>query len=416
MYNSVAKHIIKEKTVSKINHTLIDEPVKNCKTKEDIFGPNSVVQQLIQGALQNALNAELEVHLEESNQIATGRKNRNTRNGYSSKTVKSNNGDLEINTPRDRDSSFEPQIIKKHQRRVDGFDDLILTLYAKGMTTRDIQDTLKEMYQVDISHNLISRVTESVQEDIIAWQNRALDNTYVIVYFDCLVVKIKKSNQIINQSIYLALGVNMTGRKELLGMWVSENEGSKFGLNVMTEMQNRVLKDILIACIDGLKGFPDAIQAVYPNTQIQLCIVHQLCHSFKYVPYKDKKAVSEDLKAIYTANTLAQAEEALSDFEAKWDDKYPAISKSWRQNWHNLSTLFKYPKDIRKVIYTTNAIESLNMVIRKAIRNRRIFPCESSAFKVIFLAVQQASKKWNMPIRNWSAALNRFEIEFEGRC
>ena len=294
-------------------------------------------------------------------------------------------------------------------------DDKILFLYAQGMTTREIVKTFKELYGADASPSLISKVTDAVIDEVTEWQSRPLDPIYPIVYLDCIVLKIRQDKQVINKSIYLALGVNMEGHKELLGMWLSENEGAKFWLNVLTELQNRGVKDILIACVDGLKGFPDAINTAFPETQIQLCIVHMVRNSVKYVPWKDYKPVTADLKRIYQATTEEQALLALTEFSDKWDDKYPQISRSWQTHWENLNTLFAYPEDIRKAIYTTNAIESLNSVIRKATKKRKVFPTEDSAKKVVYLAIRQASEKWTMPIRNWKTALNRFMILFEDR-
>ncbi|MBQ4880404.1 IS256 family transposase, partial [Pseudoalteromonas luteoviolacea] len=288
-------------------------------------------------------------------------------------------------------------------------------LYAKGMTTREIVETFKEMYDADVSPSLISRVTDAVIANVVEWQNRPLDAIYPIVYLDCIVVKIRQDKQVINKAVYLALGVNLEGHKELLGMWLSETEGAKFWLNVLTELQNRGVQDILIACVDGLKGFPDAINTVFPETKIQLCIVHMVRNAVKYVPWKDYKAVTTDLKLIYQSATEEEALMALESFSTRWDDKYPQISRSWRSHWNNLNTLFAYPADIRKAIYTTNAIESLNSVIRKAIKKRKLFPTDDSARKVIYLAIMDASKKWTMPIRNWKAAMNRFMIEFEDR-
>jgi len=283
------------------------------------------------------------------------------------------------------------------------------------MTTREIVASFKEMYDADVSATLISKVTNAVIEQVVEWQSRPLDAVYPIVYLDCIVVKIRQDKQVINKAIHLALGVNMDGHKELLGMWLSENEGAKFWLSVLTELQNRGVKDILIACVDGLKGFPEAIQAVYPQTRIQLCIVHMVRNSIKFVPWKDYKPVSADLKRIYQSVTEEEALQALEQFAERWDDKYPQISRSWRNSWHNLNTLFNYPADIRKAIYTTNAIESRNSVIRKVIKKRKLFPSDDSAKKVVYLAIQEASKKWTMPIRNWKTALNRFMIEFEDR-
>ena len=281
--------------------------------------------------------------------------------------------------------------------------------------TREIVTTFKEMYGADVSATLISKVTDAVIEQVVEWQSRPLDAIYPIVYLDCIVVKIRQDKQVINKAIYLALGVNMEGHKELLGMWLAENEGAKFWLNVLTELQNRGVKDILIACVDGLKGFPDAINTAFPDTHIQLCIVHMVRNSIRYVPWKDYKAVTTDLKQIYQSVTEEEALVALDQFSQRWDDKYPQISRSWHAHWHNLNTLFNYPQEIRKAIYTTNAIESLNSVIRKAIKKRKLFPTDDSAKKVVYLAIQAASKKWTMPIRNWKMALNRFMIEFEDR-
>ena len=383
---------------------------KNIKTEQDL---NEFSQMLTKITVEAALNVELDNHLgfekhEKSN-------TNNSRNGYSNKTIQTEAGQFELNTPRDRNGEFEPELIKKHQRRFTSMDDKILFLYAQGMSTREIVATFKEMYGADVSATLISTVTDAVIAQVIEWQSRPLDAIYPIVYLDCIVLKIRQDKKVINKAIYLALGVNLEGQKELLGMWISENEGAKFWLNVLTELQNRGVKDILIACVDGLKGFPDAITAVFPNTQIQLCIVHMVRNSMKFVPWKDYKAVTADLKQIYQSATEDEARLALEQFAERWDDKYPQISKSWRAHWENINTLFNYPQDIRKAIYTTNAIESLNSVIRKATKKRKVFPTDKSAMKVIYLAIQNASKKWTMPIRNWKPALNRFMIEFEDR-
>lgn len=362
---------------------------------------------------ERSMNAELDDHLGYSKHRPSS--NVNSRNGSTRKRLQTEDGLLEIDTPRDRDGSFEPQIVKKRQTRVPTLDSKITFLYSQGSTTREIVETLEELYGTEISPTLVSRVTEAVLEDVIEWQSRPLDDVYPIVYLDCIVVKVRQDKRVINKAIYLALGVNMDGHKELLGLWMSENEGAKFWLSVLTELQNRGVKDILIACIDGLKGFPDAINAVYPNTQIQLCIVHMVRNSMKYVPWKDYKPVAADLKQIYQAATEEKARQALNDFAEKWDSRYPQISRSWHSHWQNLNTLFNYPVDIRKAIYTTNAIESLNSVIRKVIKKRKLFPSNESANKVVYLATQNASKKWTMPIRNWKSALNRFMIEFEDR-
>lgn len=386
------------------------EVAKGLKTEKDLAEFRQILTKV---TVEAALNAELDEHLGyDRHQAST---NDNSRNGYASKTVKTEDGQFELETPRDRDGSFEPQLVKKGQTRFTSMDDKILSLYAKGMTTREIVATFKEMYGADVSPTLISKVTDAVIEKVDEWQSRPLDAVYPIVYLDCIVVKVRQDKRVINKAIYLALGVNLEGHKELLGMWLSENEGAKFWLGVLTELQNRGLKDILIACVDGLKGFPDAISAVYPQTQIQLCIVHMVRNSMKFVPYKDYKAVAADLKRIYQSATEEEALHELELFGQQWDGKYPQISRSWQANWSNLNTLFRYPEDIRRAIYTTNAIESLNSVIRKAINKRKLFPTDDSARKVVYLAIMDASKKWRMPIRNWKLALNRFIIEFEDR-
>ena len=386
------------------------QAAKSIKSEADLTDFRKMLTKV---TVEAALNAELDEHLGYSRHEQSNKDN--YRNGYSSKTIRTEDGEVDLDAPRDRDSSFEPQLVKKNQTRFTSMDDKILYLYSKGMTTRDIVATFKEMYDADVSPTLVSRVTNAVIEQVVEWQARPLDAVYPIVYLDCLVVKIRQDKQVINKAVYLALGVNIEGHKELLGMWISENEGAKFWLNVLTELQNRGVKDILIACVDGLKGFPDAINTVYPQTQVQLCIVHMVRNSLKLVPWKDYKAVTADLKRIYQSITEEEGLMALDQFEQRWDSKYPSISRSWRNNWQNVSTLFNYPNDIRKAIYTTNAIESLNSVIRKAIKKRKLFPHDDSAKKVIYLAIEQASKKWTMPIRNWKTALNRFMIEFEDR-
>lgn len=383
---------------------------KGIKTQEDL---KEFQQMLTKITVEAALNAELDDHLGYIKNEPSG--GDNSRNGFSSKTVQTDEGQFELDTPRDRAGSFNPLLVKKHQRRFTAMDDKIIFLYAQGMSTREIVTTFKEMYGADVSASLISKVTDAVIEQVVEWQSRPLDSVYPIVYLDCIVVKIRQDMRVINKSVYLALGVNMEGHKELLGMWLSENEGAKFWLNVLTELQNRGVKDILIAYVDGLEGFPDAINSAFPETQIQLFIVHLVRNSVKYVPWKDYKPETADLKQIYQAVTEEEALLALTRFSERWDPKYPQISRSWLSHWNNLNTPFNYPENIRKANYTTNAIESLNSVIRKTIIKRKLFPSDDSAKKVIYLAVQQASKKWTMPIRNWKLALNRFMIEFEDR-
>ena len=391
---------------------LIDTASKSVKTEEDL---NNLTRLLRKQVIESALGAEMQAHLGYEKHAKTGEHNGNSRNGYSPKTVISDHGEVDIQIPRDRHGEFDPQLVRKHQTRLTDFDDKVLALYAKGMSTRDIVLMFKELYDADISPALVSKVTESVLDTVRQWQCRTLDEVYPIVYLDCIVVKIRQDKRVINKAIYLALGIDLEGHKELLGMWLSENEGAKFWLSVLTELQNRGVKDIFIACVDGLTGFPEAINTAYPHTKIQLCIVHLIRNSLRFVPWKDRKAVAGDLKRIYQSATVDEAEQELLHFGEQWDEKYPAIAKSWREHWPNIITLFDYPDEIRKVIYTTNAIESLNSVIRKAIKNRKIFPHDHSALKVVYLAIQAASKRWTMPIRNWNAALNRFMMEYQGR-
>lgn len=389
---------------------LANELAKEVKTPDDLSQLSAMLTKM---TVEAALKSEMGFHLGYDKHQPTESGSKNSRNGYSTKILKGDHGEIELQTPRDRDGTFNPQLVKKRQTRITGMDEQILTLYAKGMSTRDITATFQEMYGAEISAGLVSQVTNSVIEQVVEWQSRPLEAVYPIVYLDCLVLKIRQDKRVINKSIYLALGVNIEGHKELLGMWISENEGSKFWLSVLTDLQNRGMKHMLIACVDGLKGFPEAITATFTDTKIQLCIVHMVRNSLKFVPWKDYKAVTRDLKSIYQSVTEDEARSELESFSEKWDDKYPQISRSWRANWENLNTLFDYPADIRKVIYTTNAIESLNSVIRKSVKTRKVFPSDDAAFKVVYLAIQAASKKWTMPIRDWKPALNRFIIEFE---
>ena len=386
---------------------LATELAKDIKTEKDL---NALSAELLKMTVEAALGAEMEDHLGYARHDPKGRGSGNSRNGISRKRLKGDHGDIEIETPRDRESSFEPQFIQKGQSRLTQMDDQIMFLYAKGLTTREIVDTFKEMYGAEVSASLISKVTDRVIEQVVEWQSRPLDAIYPVVYLDCIVLKIRQDKRVINKSLYLALGINIHGHKELLGMWLGETEGAKFWLSVLTELKTRGLNDILIACVDGLKGFPDAIAAEYPETKVQLCIVHMIRNSLKLVPWKDYKVVTQDLKQIYQSASETEAAAALDDFAKTWDHKYPQISKSWSNNWGNLIAIYDYPPEIRKAIYTTNAIESLNSVIRKATKKRKLFPTDDSALKVVYLAVNQASRKWTMPIQNWKLALNRFSI------
>jgi putative transposase len=394
---------------------MIDELLKGCKTQEDVFGENGIFKQLVKAISERALQAELTNHLGYEKHEIKGKNSGNSRNGTSTKTIKGEFGQAEIAIPRDRAGTFEPQFISKGETRFEGFDSKILSMYARGLTTRDIQAQLQELYGVEVSPTLISNVTDAILDEVKMWQSRALDRVYPIIYFDALVVKIRVDKQVVNKAIHLALGINLDGEKELLGMWCNLTEGAKFWLSVLTELKNRGVHDVLICCCDGLTGFPAAIEAVYPQAKVQLCIVHLIRQSLRFVGWKDRKAVATDLKLIYGSATLEEAEMALTTFADKWDKQFPTISPIWLRHWENVTPFFAYPHEIRKVIYTTNAIESLNMTLRKVMKNKRIFPSDDAAFKQIYLALQNISKKWTMPIRDWKPALARFMIEFEGR-
>jgi putative transposase len=393
-----------------IDLKLIDELLKDYKKPEDIIGENGLLKQLTKAVLERAMAVEMSQHVGYEKHAAEGRNGGNSRNGSTKKSLKGDFGEIELETPRDREGSFEPQIVGKRQTRFTGFDDKILSMYARGMSTREIQGHLEEIYGIEVSPTLISNVTEAVVEEVKAWQSRPLDPLYPILYMDALMVKIRENGHVGNRAIHVAMGVNLDGTKEVLGLWVTDNEGAKFWLQVLTEMQNRGVQDILIACVDGLKGFPEAIEAIYPRTQVQLCVVHLIRASLNYVPWKQRKAVAMDLRGIYEAATATEAELRLTEFAAKWDGAYPMVSQVWRRNWARLTPFFGYPWEIRKAIYTTNAIEALNRQMRKTIKTRGAFPTEEAALKLLFMALQQAQKKWTMPIHNWRAALNYFTI------
>jgi putative transposase len=394
---------------------LIDRLLADYQKPEDLLGENGILKQLTKAIVERALQAELAIHLGHDKHEAVVNDSGNTRNGSSAKTLKSDFGALPIDIPRDRDGSFEPQLVAKHQTRWTGFDDKILSLYARGMTVREIQSHLEEMYGAEVSPTLISSVTDAVMDEVKAWQVRPLDALYPIVYLDCIHAKVRDSGAVRVKAVYLALGVNLNGDKELLGLWVAQTEGAKFWLQVTTELKNRGVHDIFIACVDGLKGFPEAIEAVFPKTAVQLCIVHMVRYSLNFVSWKLRKAVAADLRTIYTAATIEEAEMRLVEFAAKWSAGYPAVVQSWQRNWARIVPFFDYPAEIRKVIYTTNAIESVNMSLRKVTKNRGSFPNDDALIKLYYLALRNISKKWTMPIQNWKAALNRFTIMFDER-
>ena len=403
-----------------IRHTttqdaLLDELLKDYTNPKDILGEHGLLRQLTKRVVERALEAELTAHLgyepHARNESGPG----NCRNGKGKKTVQTETAQFDIEVPRDREGSFEPQLVKKRQRRLEGFDDKVLALYARGLSTREIQAHLEELYGVEVSPTLISNVTDAVLDEVRTWQARPLAPVYPILYFDALFVKSRQEGPVHTKAVYVALGITVEGEKELLGLWLSESEGAKFWLSVFTELKNRGVEDCFIACVDGLKGLPEAIETVFPHTQVQLCIVHKVRNSLKYVPWKERKTVAADLRAIYAAATLAEAEQALERFAERWDATYPTISPSWLADWERLTVLFDYPPAIRRVIYTTNAIESLNYTLRKRLKTRGVFPNDESIVKVLSLALQSVAKRWTRPIRDWKAALNQFVMLFGER-
>ena len=377
------------------------------------FAKDGMLKELTKNLFERALKAEMEEHLGYS-KYGRGETD-NSRNGNSKKSLITEGGVLELEVPRDRNAEFAPVLIPKRQTRIDGLDQKILSLYAKGMSLSDIKIQIQELYGAEISESLISRVTDNIMDEVRAWQNRPLESVYAIVYFDALVVKVRQDKRIINKAVYVALGIDLTGRKDILGLWISENEGAKFWLNNFTEMKNRGLKDILIACSDNLAGMSDAISAVYPQTEHQLCIVHQIRNSLAYVSYKDKKEVAADLKLVYSSITEDEALIALSELDNKWGKRYPHIAKSWQNNWQNLVVFLEYPEVIRRIIYTTNTIEGLNSQLRKVTNNKRVFPNDDSVFKTLYLTINYITQKWSMPIQNWGEAMAHFLIKFDGR-
>jgi transposase-like protein len=396
--------------------SLLDELFKDFRgNAKELLGEHGLLKRITQRALESALEGELTDHLGYSLHESAGRNSGNSRNGKSRKTLQSTAGELAIQVPRDRNGSFEPQLVRKRQRRLEGLDDKIIALYARGLSTREIGAELTELYGAEISPTLISNVTDSVLEEVQAWQARPLDTVYPILYFDCLFVKSRQEGRLRNKAIYLALGINLHGEKELLGLWMAETEGAKFWLSVFNELKTRGVDDCFIACVDGLKGLPEAIETVYPRTQVQLCIVHQVRNSLKYVTWKDRKAVAASLRTIYTAPTEAAASAALVAFTEQWGAQYSAIAPAWQKNWARLTPFFDYPPAIRKVVYTTNAIESLNYSLRKVIKGRGAFPHDDAIRKLLYLGLRNVAKKWTMPIRDWKTALNQFIILYGDR-
>lgn len=395
---------------------LLDQIDFHGMTAEELSGENGLLKKLTSRFYSKALEAEMEEHLGYKKNDNSGDNSGNSRNGHTTKTVIADGNDtIEVQIPRDRKSTFEPVIIPKHEKRTPLFNDQIISMYSFGMSCRDIQRHLHAVYGVEVSPELISNITESVMADVREWKSRPLEKSYPILFLDALRVNSRQDGKNINKALYVALAINWEGRKEVLGLWLAETEGAKFWMNVLTDIKNRGVEDILIACMDGLTGFPDAVKAVFPDTHIQHCIVHMIRNSTKFVSYKDLKAVCKDLKEVYSAINAESGHDALEEFGRKWNDKYPMIQTSWERNWNNLTEFFNYPKDIRKAIYTTNAIESLNFSLRKVTRNKSSFPDDDSIYKVMYLAIKNASTRWTMSIKDWALAVNQFAILFDGR-
>jgi len=402
-------------SVNAKHEALLDELLKDYTSPQDILGEHGLLKQLTKRVVERVLEAELTAHLGYAPHRRQWAEEKNARNGKGHKTVQTDTGPWDLAVPRDRHGSFAPQLVPKRQRRLEGFDDKVLSLYARGLSTRDIQGHLEERYGTEVSPTLISSITDAVLDEVRPWQARPLASVYPILYFDALFVQSRQAGPVQTKAVSLALGITMDGEKELLGLWLSESEGAKFWLSVFTELQNRGVEDGFIACVDGLKGLPEAIEAVFPKTQVQLCIVHKVRNSLKYVPWKERRAVAADLRAIYGAPTLAAAEQALERCADRWDTKYPAMSPSWLADWDRLTVFFDYPPAIRRAIYTTNAIESLNYSLRKVLKGRSAFPNDESIIKVLSMGLQHVAKKWTQPIPEWKAALNQFVMLFGER-
>jgi len=402
-------------TTERINLDLVDQLLKDYKKPEDILGENGILKQFTKALLERAMQVEMAEHLGYEKHDSSGDNSGNSRNGSSGKTMKGDFGELPIEVPRDRNAEFAPKIVPKGKTRLDGFNEKMLSLYARWMTVREIQQHIQEIYQVEVSPTLISNETSAVMEDVVAWQNRPLEAIYPILYMDALQVKIRDGAHVVGKAVHLAIGVTLAGNKDVLGIWLGNTEGAKLWLQIVTELKNRGVKDVFIACVDGLKGFPEAIETVFPEAQVQLCIVHMVRHSLNFVGYKERKEVASDLQKIYRSATREDAELRLSEFSEKWDAKYPTISQSWQRNWERLVPFLAYPEEIRRVIYTTNAVESVNMSLRKIIKNRGSFPTDEAALKLLYLALRNITQRWTMPVKDWRAALNRFAIIFEDR-
>lgn len=392
-----------------------EEELKNCKSIEDLIGKNGLIKNMIKDTLERLLQAELEEHLGYKKHEAKGKNSGNSRNGDYSKTIRSSLGEIEVDVPRDRNGEFDPKLIKKHSKDISEFDEKIISMYAKGMTTRDIQEHVKEIYGVDISPTLVSLITDKVEGHIIEWQSRVLATVYSVVYFDAIHYKVRENGKIVSKAAYTCLGIDIEGHKDILGIWIGENEGAKFWATIFHELKNRGVKDILIACMDGLKGLTEALNSIYPETEVQLCVVHMIRNSYKFVGSKNQKEFLQDLKKVYQAASEQDAVLNLDELKFKWGSKYPLAVNPWVNNWEKVSAYFKYPAVLRRIIYTTNAVEGLHRQFRKVTKTRAVLPNDGALLKILFLAGKDIQKKWTMPVPNWSEIISQLNIFFEGR-
>lgn len=394
---------------------LIDELLSGVDDPKDLLGPDGLFKELKKAMMEKLLDAEMEAHLGYDKHSPAGRNSGNSRNGHNRKTVLTEDGKIAVDVPRDRNGTFEPQLVPKHQRRLTGFDEKVLSLYARGMTMRDIKGHLEELYDVTVSPELISQATSAVLDEVSRWQSRTLAEVWPIVYIDALVVKVRDNGHVQKKALYVVLGVNTEGRKEVLGLWMADTEGARFWMQVLTDLKSRGVQDILILCCDGLKGLPEVVDSVFPLTTVQTCIVHMVRFSLKCVAWKNRRKVAAALRPVYKAATLDEAAAALDEFESEFGKQYPSIVRSWRRNWDHLTAFFAFSPEIRRVVYTTNAIEALNRQLRKALKTRGAMPNEDAAMKLVWLALDRASKKWTLPIRQWDLAMQQLDIHFEGR-
>ena len=393
----------------------LEKELDKCETMEDLTGQNGLIQKLIGGMVEKMLEKEMEGHLGYEKHSVKGNNTGNNRNGKNKKLIQSTHGPIEIEVPRDRKSEFEPKLIKKRERHISSFDDKIISMYARGMTTRDIQGHIKELYGADISPAMVSNITDKVLEVAAEWQSRPLSRIYPIIFFDAIHYKVREGSKVVTKAAYTCLGINIEGYKEILGAWIGESEGAKLWLQVFTELKNRGVEDILIACMDGLKGLPEALKSVFPDTEVQLCIIHMIRNSIKYVPSKHVKEFLKDLKEIYQAPTEAKGESSLLALDEKWGRKYALSVKPWMTHWENLKTFFQFPDEARRLVYTTNAVESLHRQFRKVTKNKSVFPTDEALLKMLYLASDGVQKKWTLPVRGWKEAISYFGIAYEDR-